>query len=145
MLARRELSSAQVRERLGRKGLAPADIERAIRRLRREGALDDRRTAVTYARQAALVKLRGPSRAVAELEARGIGKSDARAVVAEVFGELDEQMVLDRALARRLTGRVQDRAQFRRLYQYLIRQGFDGGLAAATLRARAKATAVPED
>lgn len=145
MLARRELSSAQLRERLSRKGLDSVEIERTIHRLSREGLLDDRRTAITYARQAAIVKLRGPYRAVKELQARGISENDAQSAIAEVFGEVNEQTVLNRALARRLSGHVQNRVQFRRLYQYLLRQGFDGGMAAATLRARAKATAVPED
>ena len=137
MLARRELSTAQVRERLRRKGLTREEIEPALRRLRREGALDDRRTALAYARHAATVKLRGRRRTLQELERIGLVRTQARSVVDEVFGNLDEQALLERALARRLRGPIRDRAEQRRLYQYLIRQGFDGSMAMAALHARA--------
>ena len=146
MLARRELSTAQVRERLRRKGLTHQEIEPAVRRLRREGALDDRRTAVAYARHAAAVKLRGRRRTLQELERLGLGGTQARAAVDEVFGDLDEQALLERALARRLRGPIRDSAELRRLYQYLVRQGFDGHMAMATLNARAAAvTGVVEE
>ena len=137
MLARRELSTAQVRERLRRKGLTREEIEPALRRLRREGTLDDRRTALAYARHAATVSLRGRRRTLRELERLGLGSAQARAAVDEVFGDLDEHALLERALARRLRGRIRDRAELGRLYQYLIRQGFEGDMAMAALNARA--------
>ena len=58
MLSRGELSTAQLRDRLRRKGLAHDQIDRALHRLLSEGALNDRRAAVSYARHAALIKLR---------------------------------------------------------------------------------------
>ncbi|MGH9347404.1 MAG: RecX family transcriptional regulator, partial [Vicinamibacterales bacterium] len=41
MLARRELSEAQLRARLARRRLDPDDVDAAVSRLRRERALDD--------------------------------------------------------------------------------------------------------
>ena len=145
MLSRGELSTAQLRDRLRRKGLAHDQIDRALHRLLSESALNDRRAAVSYARHAALIKLRGRFRTTKELEARGIGKTDARAAVTEVFGELDEQVLLERALARRLEGQVKSHSQFRRLYHYLLRQGFDGALAIAELRSRTDPEVLPDD
>ena len=46
MLGQRELSEAQVRTRLARKEFDSEDIDSAVARLRRERALDDRRTAL---------------------------------------------------------------------------------------------------
>lgn len=145
MLSRGELSTAQLRDRLRRKGLAHDQIDRTLRRLLSEGALDDRRAAVSYARHATRIKLRGRLRTTKELEARGIGKTDIRAAVAEVFGELDEQTLLERALNRRLKGQIKSHSQFRRLYHYLLRQGFDGTLAIAELRSRASPEGLPDD
>ena len=145
MLARRELCTSQLRDRLQRKALPPDAIERAILRLSDERALDDRRAAMTYARQAVVVKQRGPRRVARELTARGIGTADTRAAVDAVYAEHDAQAVLERALARRLEGYIEDQRQFRRLYQYLLRQGFDAGMAAATLRRRSAAAARPDD
>ena len=90
LLARRELSTAQLRDRLTRRELAPSEIETAIARLAREGAVDDARTALAYARRAAEVKLRGKSRTRREIEALGIATQTARRAVSEVFDEVDE-------------------------------------------------------
>ena len=57
MLARRELSEAQLRLRLARRAFAPADIDDAVQRLRRERALDDRRVALACAREGADVAI----------------------------------------------------------------------------------------
>ena len=136
MLARRELSTSQVRGRLRRKNYSTEAIEVAVHRLRQTGALNDERTAIASARQSAIIKLHGRRRALQKIESLGINGQQAHAAVNEVFDEVDEQDLLERALARRLHGRITDRAQFRRLYQYLIRQGFDGSMAVAALKAR---------
>ena len=49
MLARRELSAAQLHERLLRKAYTPDEAETAVTRLRQERAVDDRRTAAMIA------------------------------------------------------------------------------------------------
>ena len=136
LLGRRELTSTQLRDRLAKKGFAPEAVNDTIQRLTEEGALDDRRTAGIYARQAALIKHRGPRRAILDIVALGIAQDVAREVVSQTYEEVDTQLVIERALDRRLTGRVQDRAQFQRLYQYLVRQGFDGPLAYSVLEKR---------
>jgi len=59
MLARCELSTAEVVERLRRRGFAPGDVEAAVERLRDEHALDDHRTATVHARRSARIR-RGP-------------------------------------------------------------------------------------
>ena len=144
MLARRELSAAQVRERLDRKGFSQDSIEPVLQHLVREGALDDHRTAVTYAHRAAHVKMRGRRRAVRELHSMGISRTQAEAAVAQVYGDIDERMVLERALARRLQGDIRSQAELRRLYQYLLRQGFEGDAAMAALKAHAASSAQPD-
>lgn len=146
MLARRELSTAEVVERLRRRGFAPGDIEAAVERLRKEHALDDRRTATVHARRAARITRRGPLRAEREITALGIPPAVAGAAVAEVYAEEGAQTVLERALARRLAegAPVESRAQFARLYRYLVRQGFDPPAVSATLRARAATHAPPD-
>lgn len=139
MLARRELSTEQVRERLARKGFGPDQIEAAVERLRRAGALDDERTARLLARRAAHVRMQGRHRALRELQDRGIDRELARRSVDGVYGELDEQDLLEQALARRQRGPLDSPAALRRLYQQLVRQGFDGGAALAAVKRRAAA------
>ena len=136
LLARREYSASQIRQRLSDRDLPESDINAAIERLTDAGLIDDARVAHAWARRAAEVKLRGRSRTRREIEALGIAPDIARQAVAAVFDELDEDAVLERAIAKRVVGPLQDRRQFRRVYQALLRQGFPPDRVAARLLAR---------
>tara|TARA_B100000809_G_scaffold240689_1_gene263231 strand:- start:5066 stop:5428 length:363 start_codon:yes stop_codon:yes gene_type:complete len=120
-------------------------VDHTIQRLTKEGALDDRRTAGIYARRAALIKHRGPRRAILDIEAIGVARTIARDAVSQVYKEVDTQLIIQRALNRRLTGRVRDRAHFQKLYQYLVRQGFDASLAYSVLKTHSTDGTCPED
>ena len=144
MLARRELSTTQVRDRLERKGFNLEQIASALRRLRHEGALDDRRTAVAYAHTSAHIKMHGRIRTTRELQRLGISPSLSKTAVVEVYDEVDERGLLERALARRLKGRIETRAELGRLYRYLIRQGFDGSKVMSALTARSASGTTPD-
>jgi regulatory protein len=148
MLARRELSEARLRERLRRKDHADDAVDAAVTRLREAGAVDDRRVARSAARTEALVRSRGRGYVVRKLEALGIPAEMAADAVNEVFGSLDESALLARALARRLRGpsaSIRDQAHFRRLYQQLVRQGFQPSAVIAALKQRARSAEVPDD
>ena len=147
LLARRELSEAQIRERLARKAFEPPLIEDAIDRLRRSGAIDDARVALAAARTEALVKRHGRLRVERQLAAIGIAAAVAARAVEEVFAAVEEPALIDRALARRLRGpnaRIADAAHFRRLHQYLVRQGFPPEAVTALLRRRWRGSAAPD-
>src|SRR5436189_5116378 len=127
MLARRELSEAQVRQRLARRAHAADDIDTAVARLVSERAIDDARVAGAMARTLASVKRRGRLRIVRAIELAGIASAIARRAVDEVFASIDPAALIQAALARRLRGRehARDDAELARLYRYLIGQGFD--------------------
>ncbi|HEY5618446.1 MAG TPA: regulatory protein RecX [Vicinamibacterales bacterium] len=139
MLARRELSEAQLRVRLERRQFEPDDIEPAIARLRGEGALDDRRTALACARTEAHVKRHGRLRVLRQLEALGIARGLAKAAVAEVFADIDEDSLLAQTLERRLRQAASlDQAAVRRVQRYLLAQGFEAARVTAALRSRVR-------
>lgn len=148
MLSRRDLSEAQLRERLARKEHAPEAIDEAVARLVTVGLLDDRRVARIAARTEAEVKSRGRSRVMRRLQSLGIPPRIAQDAVDEVFGAVDEKLLLERALARRLRGPaaiIRDASHFRRLFQQLVRQGFPPSAVLQALKARAKKDAVIEE
>jgi regulatory protein len=136
-LARRELSTSQIRSRLARRGVGDDEIEAAVERLTQERALDDRRVALAFARSAVTLKGRGPARVRRDIEALGIGRDLARAAVDEVFGEVDQASLLDKALTRRWP-RVgtPDQRTIHRIYRGLLQQGFPPDQVMAALRAR---------
>ena len=140
MLARRELSEAQVRTRLARKEFDAGAIDEAVARLQAVRALDDQRTALACARTEAHVKRHGRLRAQRTVEALGIDRGLARAAVTEVFGEVDEDDLIAQALDRKARTSPRGSAQqiARRLYRYLVAQGFDAGRANAAIRSRIK-------
>ena len=138
MLARRELSEAQVRQRLARKGHDEDAIEAAVARLRAERAIDDERVAEAIAHTQVSLKRRGPRRIRQQIEQAGIARHTARRATEAIFEDVDAEALLASSLAARLRGRarIADAAEFRRLYRYLISQGFDADRVLAALKAR---------
>ena len=138
LLARRELSEAQIRQRLGRRGYESSDTEAAIDRLREERAIDDRRVAAAIAHTQTRVRGRGRLRVKRQIEAAGISANVAQQVVDEVFADIDTDTLLEAALERRLRGRatIEDDREFQRLFRYLITQGFESDRVLTTLRSR---------
>jgi regulatory protein len=138
LLARRELSEAQVRARLLRRQYSASEVDAAVARLKAERSIDDERVAGVIARAQTTLRRRGHLRVRREIEKAGIAGVAAREAVDAVFGELDEAVLLEAALKRRLRGGgpIADDREFRRLYRYLIAQGFESDLILRALHAR---------
>jgi regulatory protein len=138
MLGRRELSEAQVRQRLARKGHAQDDIEAAVQRLKQERAIDDTRVAEAIARTETGVKRRGKLRVRRQIENAGIAPAVARQALDATFENLDDDALLQSALGRRLRGDrpIEDDREFQRLYRYLSAQGFESDRILRALNAR---------
>ena len=138
LLARRELSELQVRQRLARKGHEPDAIDEAIARLREERAIDDARVADAIARTETVVRRRGKLRVRMQIERAGISRSTAAHAVDEAFDGIDDDMLLQASLAKRLRGRdtIADDREFQRFYRYLIGQGFESDRVLRALEAR---------
>jgi regulatory protein len=138
MLGRRELSEAQVRQRLARRGYEDDEVDSAVARLLEERALDDRRVANAIAHTETRVRGRGRMRVKRQIEAAGISTPLAQEAVDAVLAELDADELLLAALEKRLRGRpaIADDREFQRLYRYLVTQGFDVDRVLAILRSR---------
>jgi regulatory protein len=147
MLARRELSEAQLRQRLARRGHPADTVDAAVEKLRAERALDDARVAETIARTQSTVRGRGAHRVRREIEAAGIGRADAQRAVDDAFKDIDADALLEAALSRRLRGRarIADDREFQRLYRYLVAQGFDVDRVVRALKARARRSVDPTE
>jgi regulatory protein len=140
LLARRELSEAQVRQRLARKGFEGDTVDEAIAKLKAERAIDDARVAEAIARTETAVKRRGKLRVRRQIESAGISSAEARRAVNEAFEDLDPNALLEAALAKRLraAASIKDDREFRRLYRFLVGQGFDSDQVMRILDKRRK-------
>jgi regulatory protein len=138
MLARRELTERQVRERLARRGYDPDHIDAAVTKLKGDRSLDDARVAGAMARMEISTRRHGRLRAQRQLEAAGLPSTLAREALDEVLSTVDHDALIAAALNRRLRGSraIEDDAEFRRLYRFLVGQGFESDLVMRTLKAR---------
>jgi len=136
LLARRELSVKQLRERLIEREHDRDEIERAIERLLESRALDDARVAAAYVRTALKIKGRGRLRIQRELNEIGIERDVAAEAIAEAFGDVDERSLISQAIRKKLHGRptIASQAEYARVYQFLMRQGFSPDAVSAVLR-----------
>ena len=138
LLGRRELSEAHIRQRLRRRGYAPAEIDQAVGRLVEEHAIDDARVAGAIARTETSLYGRGKRRVRLQMERAGIDPAVAERAIDEAFAELDPDALLEAALDKRLRGRTQisDDRELHRLYRYLVGQGFEPDRVLQTLQTR---------
>jgi regulatory protein len=136
MLGRRELSEAQIRQRLARREHDPEAIDEAVARLIGERAIDDNRVAEAIARMETGIRKRGKLRVRRKIESAGISPATARRALDEVFGNLDDDDLLESALAKRLPrgATIGDDREFNRLYRYLVGQGFEPQRVLALLK-----------
>lgn len=142
MLARRDLSQQQVRQRLSRLGHGEEAIASAVASLIERGAIDDRRTAGAIARLETTRRGRGSLRVRQRLAAAGIGGDVVQRALDEAFADVDEDLLLSAALDRRLAGAAlpADERGRARLYRHLIGQGFARERVLQLLRARGRNT-----
>jgi regulatory protein len=136
MLGRRELSEAQVRQRLARRGHDEESIDAAVARLKSDRSLDDERVAGAIARSETSLRKRGQLRVRRRIEAAGIAAPIAQRAVDDTFQEIDGDALIAAALAKRLRGRevIEDDREFQRLYRYLSSQGFESDRIVTLLR-----------
>ena len=127
LLSVRELSETQLRVRLARRQCDAQSIEEAVSRLKADGTLNDRRVAVALARMESAIRHRGRARVIQKMRQAGIDSDTAEDAVREVFEEVDEGALLDRALERRMRGRTPDELDDKgraRVVRGLVAQGF---------------------
>jgi regulatory protein len=146
MLARRELSEAQIRQRLARKGHQPDEIDAAVDRLRQERAIDDARVAEAIAHTETTVRRHGKLRVRRQIEQAGIAPATARHAADTIFDAIDDDALLYAALRKRLRGRdrIAHQTEFGKLFRYLVGQGFEPDRVMALLKKHSSSTELPE-
>ena len=137
LLSVRERSTTELTARLQQKGFSAATVAATVARCREYGYLDDRRFALE--RAPALLR---SSRAVgpkllADLQARGIGREEAREALEQALEGADEAELLQALLQRRFPdfqpAAANDRER-RRIIDYCLRRGFSSALVFSLIR-----------
>jgi regulatory protein len=127
LLSARELSETQLRTRLKRRQIDAGDIDAAVAKLKSDGTLNDRRVAGAIARMETGIKHRGRARVIQKIRQAGIDGDTADDAVRQVFEDVDENALLDRAIERKLRGTAVkdlDEKGRARIVRALVGQGF---------------------
>jgi len=138
LLAAKPRSVAELRERLQQgRGATKAIVESVIQRLSEYGYLDDARFAQSYASLRVQQRPIGRQRLQRDLWLKKIDKATAKEALDVVFAATPEEELIDRAIEKRirLRGRPQSRAETKKLFDHLLRQGFAFELISEKLRA----------
>src|SRR5712692_2316915 len=138
LLAAKPRSVAELRERLleGR-GATKAIVEAVIERLREYGYLDDAKFAHSFASLRVQQRPIGRQRLQRDLWLKKVDKATADAALDQVFEATPEEDLIDRAIAKRvrLRGKPKTRAEAKKLFDHLLRQGFAFELVSDKVRA----------
>jgi regulatory protein len=134
MLSRRELSRAEVIDRLLDRGFERDDVQAAVDRLTENRFLDDRRAASTHVRTASRLKGRGRLRIQRELEARGVSRDIAREVLTEIPPD-DDLHAIRKFVERKQRTMDDTPASRRKLFGQLLRRGFSSEMISKVLKA----------
>ena len=141
LLAAKSRSVAELRERLlSGSGTNKTIVESVITRLREYGYLDDARFAEGYATLRIRERPIGRKRLERDLWLKKVDKAVADQALDQVFAQTPEEELIDRAIAKRmrLRGRPRSRAEAKKLFDHLLRQGFAFELVSEKVRATAK-------
>lgn len=136
-LNRREWTTAELQQRLGRDELDEVAIIAAIATLVQDGYLDDRRYARVFTEDKRHLEQWGSERIRRVLRARGIAPD----VIEEALAAADADSELERALAllrRRFRSPPSARRERDRALGMMLRKGYDSELAVEALAAYAR-------
>ena len=141
LLAAKQRSVTELRERLleGRGATKPI-VDEVIGRLREYGYLDDVKFAQSYANLRLRERPIGRRRLERDLWVKKIDKRAIESALDEVFESTPEEDLIDRAIAKRirLRGKPKTREDAKKLFDHLLRQGFEFELVSEKVRALSK-------
>lgn len=144
LLAAKQRSVEELREKLSTtRGATKAMVEEAIERLREYGYLDDAKFAQTYASLRLRERPIGRRRLQRDLWLKKVDKQIVESALDEVFESTPEEDLIDRAIAKRirLRGKPNTREESKKLFDHLLRQGFEFELVSEKVRSISKGNA----
>jgi regulatory protein len=131
-------SVAELRERLLRgKNSDKAVVDTVIARLQEYGYVNDERFAFSYASLKVKQRPVGRRRLQRDLKLKKVAQGVADEALELVYAETPEEQLIDVAIEKRIRvrGRPKTRIEAKKLFDHLLRQGFEFELVSDKLRA----------
>src|SRR5262245_4186869 len=102
LLAYRNQTASELRDRLQKRGYTAALVDEVLRQLESDGYVNDRKVAVDWARYRLQSRPLGRRRLAWELQKRGISEELVDEVLCQIYGEFDEVTLVEKAARKRL-------------------------------------------
>ncbi len=134
LLARRERSAGEIRQRLRLKGLSDF-ADKTIDDLKAKDYLNDERFATLFTRDKINLKRWGPQRIRAELYAKSVSKAVIEKVIGAAFRDQDQTVMISELIAKKVKGKtaITDKER-QRVWNFLIRRGYNSSDITRVLR-----------
>jgi regulatory protein len=142
-LAGRAHSSGDLREKLRRRAVRVEDIDDVLARLKRDGYLDDRRYAESFAATRLAGEKLGRTRVIRDLRQRRVAPALAERTVQKVYQDVDEEALIEEWIRRKYRtaereGLFAGEKDLAAAYRRLVRAGFGSGEILKVLKRFAK-------
>jgi regulatory protein len=137
LLSYKPRSIEELRGRLLEKDWADeAAVNQVIARLKELGYLNDEQFAITFATSRLTAKPLGPTRLRRDLQRKKLPRQTVENTIDEAYELQSEEELIDRALDKRirLRGRPSTRQESKKLFDYLLRRGFNYDLVLRKVR-----------
>lgn len=138
LLSAKPRSIAELRERLLEKDWAVEEIvARVLTRLQELNYLNDEQFAAQYANSRLTIKAVGRNRLRRDLQRKKISSTVINQALEDVYTEHDEEALITKAITKRLRlkGKPTSREETKKLFDHLVRLGFNFDLVIKKVRA----------
>ena len=138
LLSAKPRSIAELRERLLEKDWAVEEIvARVLTRLQELNYLNDEQFAAQYANSRLTIKAVGRNRLRRDLQRKKISSTVINQALEDVYREHDEEALITKAITKRLRlkGKPTSREETKKLFDHLVRLGFNFDLVIKKVRA----------
>ena len=138
LLSAKPRSIAELRERLLEKDWAGEEIVmRVLARLQELNYLNDEQFAAQYANSRLTIKAVGRNRLRRDLQRKKISSTVINQALEDVYTEHDEEALIAKAITKRLRlkGKPTSREETKKLFDHLVRLGFNFDLVIKKVRA----------
>ncbi len=140
LLSRKDYSVSEIEEKLRNANFAESDINKTVEKLKNYGYLNDEKFSLLFIESKTKKKPVGKELLAHQLRKKKVTNE----TIEKTLSNLDENELIAKAIEKRLSlrGKPKNLNEAKKLYDYLIRQGFSADLVTETLQ---KMQLIPDD
>ncbi len=135
-LSRRDHSSFELKQKVGKKGYSQNDIDQVIQNLADKGYLDDKSFATKFVEEKTELNQWGPKKIKSHLYKKGIDQKIIENVLSNKTDDLQQQQICVDLVLKRKRHFLREEDAYKRkqkIYQYLAGRGFSGSIIKKSL------------